>query len=117
MNDSKLVKKTHYREKNKVHYIPDTLINCNINKTMLFDIIKFTFSKNGKFNVFGYNTQENEFWAKKKLENNYLLHFTISINSYDYNYSNVTIKLVVGDDIEFKKIVTLIKNAIKIYQK
>jgi len=97
-------------------HIPELLINCSINKFLLLDVIKFTFLQYCHFSVFGYNNQTDEFWAKKIINNKYLLYFTLKINYCDLNSSNIIIFPLVGDQLEFKNLLSLIQNNINLYQ-
>jgi len=77
------------RENFKFHYISDLVIDCNINRDTLMEVIQFTFAEKCGFNAFGYNMRSQEFSAKKIIKNKFLLHFTINVQFCDLNSSKI----------------------------
>ena len=110
------LKKNTSRESFRYGIIPNISIYCDIDKSKLLDIIQFTFKQKGDFSVFGYNTNTEEFWAKKFIKNEFLLHFTLIIKSKDYENSNIIIKPIIGSDKEIKNLVSDIKEMINLYK-
>ena len=104
------------KDKLKFQYIQDIVIKCNINRHILLDIIQFTFAEKCKLTSFGFNARSEEFCAKKFTNNKFLLHFTIKIESYDYNSSIIKITPFVGDINELSKIINIIKEIINLYE-
>jgi len=104
------------REKSAFYYIPEMLFKCNINKDKLIDIIKDTFTEKGRFNAFGFNKSTEQFWGKKFVNNKFLLHFTLNIKYCDLNTSNIVINLIVADDKELTKLLSIVENIIILYQ-
>lgn len=96
--------------------IPNISICCDIDKSKLLNIIQFTFTQKGYFSVFGYNTNNEEFWGKKYIKNEFILHFTLTIKSTDYENSNIIINPIIGSDEEIKKLVFDIKEMINLYK-
>ena len=109
-------KKISSRDALRYRIIPKISICCDIDKNKLYDIIQFTFIKKGDFSVFGYNTHSEEFWAKKVVKDEFLLHFTINIKSDGYEKSNIIVKPIIGSDKEIKKLVSDIKEMIILYE-
>jgi len=95
-------------------YIPSISIYCNINIEQLIDFIQFTFFKEYKLSVFGYNNRENKFWAKKIINNNCILYFTLNILYCNNNRSKVTISPIIGNDIEIQMLINTFTNLCKI---
>jgi hypothetical protein len=104
------------RDKTAFYYIPEMLFKCNINKDKLIDIIKITFTEKGRFNAFGFNKSTQEFWAKKFVNNKFLLHFTLNINYCDLDSSNIVINLLVADDKELTNLLSIVESIIFLYQ-
>ena len=92
-------------------------ISCDIDKNKLIDIIQFIFSQKSDLSVFGYNTRSQEFWGKKIIKNEFLLHVTLSIKSVSSEKSNIIVTPIIGNDKEIKNIVLIIKEMICLYQK
>ena len=105
------------REKKKFYYIDELCFKCNINSNKLLDIIRFTFTKKGEYTAFGFNTKTKEFWAKKIKKDKCLLHFTLTINYFDLETSNIIITPIVGDDKELSKLLNNISNILCLHQK
>ena len=82
----------------KYRFLSKISIDCDIDKNKLSDIIQFSFSQKGDLSVFGYNTTSQEFWAKKIIKDEFLLHFTLSINSLGYESSNIIVTPILGSD-------------------
>lgn len=110
-----ITSESYNNNKYRFSYIPKIAISCNINKTKLIDIIYYSLQKVSELTVFGFNKQYNEFWAKRIVKNNYLLHFTISIQSYGLENSNIVISPLVGNDKEIKMFVNKIKEFINLF--
>ena len=111
-----IVMNSRFREKSQFYYIPEMLFKCNINKDKLEDIIKLTFTEKGCFNAFGFNKSTQEFWAKKFINNKFLLHFTLNVIYCDINSSNIVINLLVADNKELTKLLTIVESIIILYQ-
>ena len=104
------------REKSAFYYTPEMLFKCNINKDKLIDIIKDTFTEKGRFNAFGFNKSTEQFWAKKFVNNKFLLHFTLNIKYCDIDSSSIVINLLVADDKELTKLLSIVESIIIMYQ-
>jgi len=104
------------REKSAFYYTPEMLFKCNINKDKLIDIIKDTFTEKGRFNAFGFNKSTEQFWAKKFVNNKFLLHFTLNIKYCDLDSSSIVINLLVADDKELTKLLSIVESIIIMYQ-
>ena len=105
-----------HRDPLRYRIISKISICCDIDKNKLYDLIQFTFIKKGDFSVFGYNTHTEEFWAKKIVKDEFLLHFTINIKPDGYEKSNIIVKPIIGSDKEIKKLVSDIKEMIILYE-
>jgi hypothetical protein len=92
-------------------------ICCDIDKNKLVDIIQFIFSQKSDLSVFGYNSKSQEFWAKKIIKNEFLLHVTLSIKSVSSEKSNIIVTPIIGNDKEIKKIILIITEMLRLYQK
>ncbi len=101
----------------KYRFLSKISIHCEIDKNKLYDIIQFSLSQKGDLSVFGYNTTCQEFWAKKIIKDDFLLHFTLSINSLGYESSNIIVTPILGSDKEIKNLVHNIKDMINLYEK
>ena len=66
--------------------------------------------------VFGYNTYSDEFWAKKIIKDEFLLHFTLTVKSIGHENSNIIITPIVGNDKEIKNLLSHIKETIYLYK-
>lgn len=108
----------NFNRKDIIRYrlIPKISISCDIDKNKLSDIIQFTFTQKGDLSVFGYNAQNKEFWAKKFIKDEFLLHFTLSINSLGHENSNIIVTPILGSDKEIRKLVSDIKEIINMYK-
>jgi hypothetical protein len=108
----------NFNRKDIIRYrlIPKISISCDIDKNKLSDIIQFTFTQKGDLSVFGYNAQNKEFWAKKIIKDEFLLHFTLSINSLGHENSNIIVTPILGSDKEIRKLVSDIKEIINMYK-
>jgi hypothetical protein len=104
------------REKMTYKYIPNIMIYAAINNYKLLEIIKHTFLEYCNLSVFGYNNRTNEFWAKKFKNSDYLLYFTLTIKSIDYNNSFIVICPLVGSNSEIEKLVKKINQILSLYQ-
>ena len=91
-------------------------ICCDIDKNKLSDIIQSSFTQKGDLSVFGYNTHCDEFWAKKIIKDEFLLHFTLTVKSIGYENSNIIITPIVGNDKEIKNLLSHIKETIYLYK-
>ena len=91
-------------------------ICCDIDKNKLSDIIQSSFTQKGDLSVFGYNTHYDEFWAKKIIKDEFLLHFTLTVKSIGYENSNIIITPIVGNDKEIKNLLSHIKETIYLYK-
>ena len=104
------------RENFKFHYISDLVIDCNINRDTLMEVIQFTFAEKCGFNAFGYNMCSQEFSAKKIIKNKFLLHFTINVQFCDLNSSKIIITPFVADVNELPKTLNTIYDIVNLYQ-
>ena len=104
------------RENFKFHYISDLVIDCNINRDTLMEVIQFTFAEKCGFNAFGYNIRSQEFSAKKIIKNKFLLHFTINVQFCDLNSSKIIITPFVADVNELPKTLNTIYDIVNLYQ-
>lgn len=104
------------RENFKFHYISDLVIDCNINRDTLMEVIQFTFAEKCGFNAFGYNMRSQEFSAKKIIKNKFLLHFTINVQFCDLNSSKIIITPFVADVNELPKTLNTIYDIVNLYQ-
>jgi hypothetical protein len=100
----------------KYRFLSKISIHCDIDRNKLSDIIQFSFSQKGDLSVFGYNTISQEFWAKKIIKDDFLLHFTLTINSIGYESSNIIITPILGSDKEIKNLVHNVKEMINLYE-
>jgi len=110
------LKKLSSRDRLRYRIIPKISICCDIDKNKLSDIIQFTFTQNSDFSVIGYNTHSEEFWAKKIVKDEFLLHFTLNIKSHGYEKSNIIVHPIIGNDKEIKNLVSEIKEMINLYE-
>jgi hypothetical protein len=110
------LKKTTSRDPLRYRIIPKISICCDIDKNKLSDIIQFSFAQKGDLSVFGYNTHCDEFWAKKIVKDEFLLHFTLNIKSIGYENSNIIVTPIVGNDKEIKNLILYIKEMIDLYE-
>jgi len=110
------LKKITSRDNLRYRIIPKISICCDIDKNKLSDIIQASFTQKGDFSVFGYNTHYDEFWAKKIVKDEFLLHFTLIIKSNGYENSNIIIKPIIGNDKEIKHLISYIKETIDLYK-
>ena len=110
------LKKITSRDSLRYRIIPKISICCDIDKNKLSDIIQSSFTQKGDLSVFGYNTHSDEFWAKKIIKDEFLLHFTLSIKSHGYENSNIIITPIVGNDKEIKNLLSHIKETIYLYK-
>ena len=108
--------KTSSKKNMTYRYQTPIYLFCKIDTNKIKDIIKYTLIDINDLSVFGYNNQEEEFWAKKIINNNYLLHFTIKIESYNSHESTLVISSLVGNETEIKKIIESIKEMINLYE-
>jgi hypothetical protein len=109
-------KNLSHRDALRYRIISKISICCDIDKNKLYDLIQFTFIKKGEFSVFGYNTHSEEFWAKKIVKDEFLLHFTLNIKPDGYEKSNIIVKPIIGSDKEIKKLVSDIKEMINLHE-
>lgn len=110
------LKKITSRDSLRYRIIPKISICCDIDKNKLSDIIQTSFTQKGDLSVFGYNTQCDEFWAKKIIKDEFLLHFTLTVKSIGYENSNIIITPIVGNDKEIKNLLSHIKETIYLYK-
>ena len=110
------LKKITSRDSLRYRIIPKISICCDIDKNKLSDIIQASFTQKGDFSVFGYNTHYDEFWAKKIIKDEFLLHFTLTVKSIGYENSNIIITPIVGSDKEIKNLLSHIKETIYLYK-
>ena len=110
------LKKITSRDSLRYRIIPKISICCDIDKNKLSDIIQASFTQKGDFSVFGYNTHYDEFWAKKIIKDEFLLHFTLTVKSIGYENSNIIITPIVGNDKEIKNLLSHIKETIYLYK-
>lgn len=103
-------------EKIKYRYMPKISIPCNMSKNKLSEIIQYSFIGFNDFSVFGFNTINEEFWAKKFNKNKYLLHFTMCIQSYGYENCSIVISPLVGNDTEIMLLYNKIKEIVNLYE-
>jgi hypothetical protein len=106
-----------FSPRNKINYkyIPDIKFYCNISKDLLTDIISFMLAGYLELSVIGYNKRTEEFWAKKFIDNIYLLNFTLSIKSYECERSEMIIKCSVGNENEINNLISKITDMLKLY--
>ena len=97
------MKVTHY-------YRYPICIVSKINKNKIVDILDIFLKNYINLSVFGYNRKEMEFWGKTIYKNECLFYFTVKINMYDNNSSNIIITHIKGDDNEFKNFALIITN-------
>ena len=110
------LKKITSRDSLRYRIIPKISICCDIDKNKLSDIIQSSFTQKGDLSVFGYNTHCDEFWAKKIINDEFLLHFTLTVKSIGYENSNIIITPIVGNDKEIKNLLSHIKETIYLYK-
>ena len=110
------LKKITSRDSLRYRIIPKISICCDIDKNKLSDIIQTSFTQKGDLSVFGYNTHYDEFWAKKIIKDEFLLHFTLTVKSIGYENSNIIITPIVGNDKEIKNLLSHIKETIYLYK-
>jgi hypothetical protein len=110
------LKKITSRDSLRYRIIPKISICCDIDKNKLSDIIQSSFTQKGDLSVFGYNTHYDEFWAKKIIKDEFLLHFTLTVKSIGYDNSNIIITPIVGNDKEIKNLLSHIKETIYLYK-
>ena len=110
------LKKITSRDSLRYRIIPKISICCDIDKNKLSDIIQSSFTQKGDLSVFGYNTHYDEFWAKKIIKDEFLLHFTLTVKSIGYENSNIIITPIVGNDKEIKNLLSHIKETIYLYK-
>ena len=110
------LKKITSRDNLRYRIIPKISICCDIDKNKLSDIIQSSFTQKGDLSVFGYNTHCDEFWAKKIIKDEFLLHFTLTVKSIGYENSNIIITPIVGNDKEIKNLLSHIKETIYLYK-
>ena len=110
------LKKITSRDSLRYRIIPKISICCDIDKNKLSDIIQSSFTQKGDLSVFGYNIHYDEFWAKKIIKDEFLLHFTLTVKSIGYENSNIIITPIVGNDKEIKNLLSHIKETIYLYK-
>ena len=110
------LKKITSRDSLRYRIIPKISICCDIDKNKLSDIIQTSFTQKGDLSVFGYNTYSDEFWAKKIIKDEFLLHFTLTVKSIGHENSNIIITPIVGNDKEIKNLLSHIKETIYLYK-
>ena len=110
------LKKITSRDSLRYRIIPKISICCDIDKNKLSDIIQSSLTQKGDLSVFGYNTHCDEFWAKKIIKDEFLLHFTLTVKSIGYENSNIIITPIVGNDKEIKNLLFHIKETIYLYK-
>jgi len=110
------IKKISSRDILRYRIIPKISIYCDIDKNKLSDIIQLTFTQKGDFSVIGYDTNSEEFWAKKIVKDEFLLHFTLNIKREGYEKSNIIVKPIIGNDKEIKNLVSNIKEMINLHE-
>ena len=67
--------------------------------------------------MFGYNTKSQEFWGKKIVKNEFLLHVTLKIKSINSDNSKIIVTPIIGNDKEIKKLIIIITEMISLYKK
>ena len=100
----------------KFNYIPDLVIDCNINRNTLLELIQFTFSEKCGLTTFGYNIRSQEFCAKKIIKHKFLLHFTINVQFCDLNSSKIIITPFVAEISELTKILNTVYDIVNLYK-
>jgi len=112
--DNNKINKRYIRAK----FISEITISCDINKNRLIQLIQFSFRNKGDFNVFGYNSKTDEYWAKKIVKNDIILYFTLTIKPNSYLNTDIIINQIIGKNNEMQKFVfyldetiTLCKNS------
>lgn len=110
------LKNMSYNQDLRYRLISKISICCDINKNKLIDIIQFIFSQKSDLSVFGYNTKSQEFWAKKIIKNEFLLHVTLSIKSNASENSNIIVTPIIGNDKEIKNLILNLKEMLNIYK-
>ncbi len=110
------LKKITSRDALRYRIIPKISICCDIDKNKLSDIIQNSFTRKGDLSVFGYNTYSDEFWAKKIIKDEFLLHFTLTVKSIGHENSTIIITPIVGNDKEIKNLLSHIKETIFLYK-
>ena len=112
--DNNKINKRYIRAK----FISEITISCDINKNRLIQLIQFSFRNKGDFNVFGYNSKTDEYWAKKIVKNDIILYFTLTIKPNSYLNTDIIINQIIGKNNEMLKFVfyldetiTLCKNS------
>lgn len=68
----------------------------------------------GEFVAFGYNVDEDQFWAKKQCKNG-LIYISISVINLGHCYSNIKIKTFYGNQREVEKEIKQLYNKIMEY--
>jgi hypothetical protein len=117
MSSSKTRSLSYVHKKDSIIFynIQEMYVTCNIDKNILFDIIKYTFSYY-KLSVFGFNKKTDEFWAKKIVKDKNVLYFTINIKYYDCNFSYFILNPIVGKYDEYKNVLYEITENIELYK-
>jgi hypothetical protein len=110
------IKKISSRDILRYRIIPRISIYCDIDKNKLSDIIQFTFTQKGDFSVIGYDTHSEEFWAKKIVKDEFLLHFTLNIKREGHEKSNIIVHPIIGSDKEINNLVSNIKEMINLHE-
>jgi len=112
--DNNKINKRYIRAK----FTSEITISCDINKNRLIQLIQFSFRNKGDFNVFGYNSKTDEYWAKKIVKNDIILYFTLTIKPNSYLNTDIIINQIIGKNNEMQKFVfyldetiTLCKNS------
>jgi hypothetical protein len=111
------LKNMAYNPDLKYRLISKITICCDIDKNKLIDIIQFTFSQKSDLTVFGYNSKSQEFWAKKIIKNEFMLHVTLNIKSINSDNSKIIVTPIIGNDKEIKKLIIIITEMISLYKK
>ena len=109
------LKKNTSRDSLRNQIIAKIYICCDIDKNKLSDIIQASFTEKVDFNVFGYNTRYDEFWAKKFIKDECILYFTLTVKSIGYENSNIIITIKIGSDKEIKNLLSHIKETIYLF--
>lgn len=78
-------------------YSPNIVLEYNINKTKLINIIEKKLISHKNFTAVGYSPITEEFWAKTIKNNEFVLYFTMTIEHINENSSKIIIKPFVGD--------------------
>lgn len=93
----------------------EIIIECNINKKKLDNMINYLFIDFCELDIYGYHKFADEYWGKKVNNDVCILHFTFNILYNNIYSSIIKIQPIIGDKLELYNLVKNINECIKLY--